>query len=587
MQQILPYLVVLVVGAVAGAFIAWLIQRSRITSGAAQAQAESQVELATLRTKLESAEEDRRELSGQIESVRTRLAAAETDLTQTKTQLAERTQVLEGATRRANELGEQLVTERQKVENLNVQIQAEGQRAAGFEQQALSVPKLNEALNAAAQESAALKKELADLREKVGAATTTSEMQVQRISQIELERDELARRRAALEEECSNARAQLAELQTNLDAERRQTAEKLQLLKNAEEQLTNRFKTLANDILEEKTKRFTEQNQTNLTALLDPLRTRIQEFQGKVEEVYVKEGKDRSALAEQIRQLTQLNQQLTSEANNLTRALTSEAKTQGGWGELRLERVLEASGLIEDTHYTAQKRVSQPDAPDAQPDIVLHLPKDKHLVIDAKVSLTAYAEYVGASTDEIREAAVKRHLESVRKHVRELSEKNYQNLYQLKSLDFVMMFIPIEPAFTLAILRDEKLWQEAWDRNVLLVSPSTLLFVVRTVAYLWRQEDQTRNAQEIAKRGAELYDKLSGFVSELKTLGDRLADAQKAYDEATKKLSTGRGNVIRQAEMLKELGVKPTKALPSSMVESATEDTAVAAGTNLSQLNQG
>ena len=206
-----------------------------------------------------------------------------------------------------------------------------------------------------------------------------------------------------------------------------------------------------------------------------------------------------------------------------------------------------------------------------QPDVVVHLPEDRHLVIDAKASLIAYEDYANADDEKHRDAAIKRHLDSVRSHIKGLSDKNYQDLYGLKSLDFVLMFVPIEPAFMLAVTHDRELYMDAWNKNVLLVSPSTLLFVVRTVANLWRQEAQTRNAQDIAKRGAELYDKLAGFVEDMESLGTRLTQAQKDYDGAINKLSTGRGNLIRQAEMLKKLGVKPSKALPAPMVEIAND----------------
>jgi DNA recombination protein RmuC len=218
-----------------------------------------------------------------------------------------------------------------------------------------------------------------------------------------------------------------------------------------------------------------------------------------------------------------------------------------------------------------QESHTRADGTRAQPDVVVHLPEDKHLLIDAKMSLNAYEEHANSETDQQRDLAVKRHLESVRNHIRELSDKNYQQLYGLKSLDFVLMFIPVEPAFMLAISHDSELWHDAWKKNVLLVSPSTLLFVVRTVAHLWRQEQQNRNAQEIASRGAELYDKLVGFVEDMDNLGIKLQQAQKSYEGACNKFSGGRGNVIRQAEMLKELGVKPTKQLPQKMIDAALD----------------
>ncbi len=386
------------------------------------------------------------------------------------------------------------------------------------------------------------------------------------------DKENLAALRDQLGSEQQRLSNQVAELTANLESERTRNGEKIELLKNAEEQLSNRFKTLASEILEDKTKRFTEQNQTNLNQLLEPLKVKITEFQGKVQEVYVQEGKDRSALAEQVRQLMTLNNQLSKDAHNLTSALKGQAKVQGNWGELILERVLEASGLRKGHEYDVQQSHTREDGTRAQPDVVVHLPEDRHLIVDAKVSLKAYEEYANAETDHQRESAMKRHLDSVRAHINELSEKNYQQLYGLKSPDFVLMFVPVEPAFMLAIAHDSDLWQDALKQNVMLVSPSTLLFVLRTVAHLWRQEQQSRNAQEIASRGAELYDKLVGFVEDLESLGTKLKQAQTSYEGAYNKFVGGRGNVIRQAEMLKELGVKPTKHLPKKLVDSTLDE---------------
>ena len=242
-----------------------------------------------------------------------------------------------------------------------------------------------------------------------------------------------------------------------------------------------------------------------------------------------------------------------------------------------MDGAVEASGLRKGEEYDVQESHTRDDGSRAQPDVVIHLPEDRHLVVDAKVSLTAYEDYVTAEDEGERNAAAKRHLDSVRAHIKGLSERNYQDLYGLKSLDFVLMFVPVEPAFMLAVTHDRELFMDAWQKNVLLVSPSTLLFVVRTVAHLWRQEAQNRNAQDIARRGAELYDKLVGFVEDLESVGNRLEQAQKAYHTAHNKLASGRGNVIRQAEMLKQLGVKPGKALPAGMVEAATDGEEAAA----------
>lgn len=417
-----------------------------------------------------------------------------------------------------------------------------------------------------------LEQELGDLREKTGAAESTVASQRAQLDAIQREKEELAALRDQLTAERQRLSNQVAELSASLDAERSKAVENLAVLNNAREELSNQFKVLANEILEDKTKRFTEQNQTNINQLLEPLKVKISEFQGEVQKVYVQEGKDRSALAEQVKQLMSLNNQLSKDAHNLTSALKGQAKTQGNWGELILEKVLEASGLRKGHEYEVQESHTRADGTRAQPDVVVHLPEDKHLIVDAKVSLNAYEAHANAETDHQRDAAMKRHLDSVRAHIRELSGKNYQQLYGLKSLDFVLMFIPVEPAFMLAISHDSELWQDAWKKNVLLVSPSTLLFVVRTVAHLWRQEQQNRNAQEIATRGAELYDKLAGFVEDLDKLGDRLNQARDVYDKAYGKFTSGRGNVIRQAEMLKGLGVKPGKQLPQKLTDAVLDE---------------
>ena len=411
--------------------------------------------------------------------------------------------------------------------------------------------------------------ELATARERVRGL----EEDRQRIS-VELQQLQGSLRQS--EQATTRLQSEVTELSTRLDAERSQSQEKLALLLDAKEALSNQFRSLASDILEEKSKRFAEQNQTSLGLLLDPLKTRLQEFQGKVEQFYDTEGKERSALGQQVSHLMQLNKTLSDDAKNLTMALKGSAKSQGNWGELILERVLEASGLRKGVEYDVQESHSREDGSRAQPDVVIHLPQDRHLVVDAKVSLVAYEEYASADDEVLRAAALKRHQDSVRGHIRGLSERNYQALYGLKSLDFVLMFVPIEPAFMLSVSQDNQLFMDAWNKNVLLVSPSTLLFVVRTVAHLWHQEAQSRNAQEIAKRGAELYDRLCAFVSDLEKVGERLRQAQDAYSDAFSKLSTNKGNVIRQAQMLKDLGVKPTKSLSAGLVELASDSEDVA-----------
>jgi len=406
------------------------------------------------------------------------------------------------------------------------------------------------------------------LRSRIEAATKeTSEARVEiatlreRAKQNERLPAEIDNLRGQIKEsvaEREKLKIEMATLGTTLEAERKQTPEKVAFLNE-----------LANQILEDKSKRFTAQNQENLNQLLGPLKTKLQEFQQKVEDVYDKEGTARTELTTQVKQLMDLNQQLSQEAHDLTRALKGSGKTQGDWGEVILERVLEMAGLRKGQEYEIRETYKREDGSRAQPDVVIHLPENKHIVVDSKVSVTAYTDYSRADSDPDRKAAIALHLDSVRRHIKELSEKNYHTLYDLNSLDFVIMFVPVEPAFMLAISEDGGLCESAWKKNVLLVSPTTFLFVVRTVAYLWRQEQATRSVREIAKRGAEFYDKLVGFVTDLAGVGNRLRQASQSYESARNKLVEGQGNLIRQAEMLRELGVKPTKALPQDLVESA------------------
>lgn len=530
MEQTIYLFASLAVGLLIGAGAVWLILRARVWAAGVQAKGESQIDMARLNE---------------------RLIASQQDVTRLTSEYAN--------------LQEQATLWRD-------QLDASRDERAQLVERAARLPEMQRAIEAADITIQNLKQTLGDLREKLGATESTVANQAEQLATLQREKGSLAALRDQLIAEQQRLSTQVAELTATLESERSQNGEKLELLKNAEEQLSNRFKTLASEILDEKSKKFTDQNKINLDQLLEPLKVKITEFQGKVHDVYVQEGKDRSALAEQVRQLMALNNQLSEDAHNLTRALKGQAKAQGNWGEQILERVLEASGLRKGHEYDVQESHTRDDGTRAQPDVVVHLPEDRHLIVDAKVSLTAYEEHANAETDHERDAALKRHLDSVRAHIKGLSEKNYQQLYGLQSLDFVLMFIPVEPAFMLAISHDSNLWQDAWKKNVLLVSPSTLLFVVRTVAHLWRQEQQNRNAQDIASRGAELYDKLVGFVEDLDKLGERLNQAKDTYDKAYGKFTGGKGNVIRQAEMLKGLGVKPTKHLPQNLIDSALDE---------------
>jgi DNA recombination protein RmuC len=391
---------------------------------------------------------------------------------------------------------------------------------------------------------------------------------------VKLERERTERLEQQLKDTANSwqaAEKRATTVETQLAEERVQSLEKLAMLNEARQEMSNQFKLLAGEILEEKSKRFTEQNRENIGQLLLPLREKITEFQSKVEEVQKEGIAGRSELKEQIGQLRTLNERLSLDATNLVSALKGSSKVQGDWGEYILESLLESCGLHNGREYVVQESVRREDGKGVRLDVLVKLPGGRHLIIDSKVSLGDYSEYSSNQSETMRDAALARHLASVRAHLRSLSERNYQSLYGLTSLDFVIMFVPIEPAFMLAIARDPNLWNEAWNKNVLLVSPSTLLFVIRTVAHLWKQEQQTRNVLEIAKRGGDLYDKFVGFVEDLQSVGMRLTQAKNSYDEAYGKLSTGRGNLVRQAELLKGMGVKARKSLPPQLTAEAAE----------------
>ncbi|MGB7548265.1 MAG: DNA recombination protein RmuC [Terracidiphilus sp.] len=394
------------------------------------------------------------------------------------------------------------------------------------------------------------------------------------IGQLLVERDGL---RAQIEANAAAERtsaARISQLEAELASEQKGLAEKLALLESAKQALANQFEALAADILEKKSKSFSEGSQKELGTLLTPLKTQIEDFRKKVEEAQTDSKTGVTRLETLIGTLGGMNQQLSEEARNLTTALRGSAKAQGDWGELIVRNLLEKAGLREGEQFRVQETFDATgDGSErqrkARPDVIVNLPGGRHLVIDSKVSLNAYTDSVNAESDEDRKAAIKRHLASVRAHVDELAERRYHKLYALETLDFVVMFIPIEPAFLTALHEDESLWRYAYEKEVLLVGPTTLLFVIRIVDNLWQQELQARSVQDVMNRGAELYDKFVGFVSDLEAVGKSLRGADQSYSNAMKKLSEGRGNLVRQVEMLKELGVRTGKSLPQGLLDVA------------------
>lgn len=350
--------------------------------------------------------------------------------------------------------------------------------------------------------------------------------------------------------------------------------DKLHHQKQEIEQLQIRFRTefenIANRLLEEKSQKFTAQNQEQMSALLQPLREHIRDFEDVAEKRFIEETRDRISLKKEIEQLRELNSQLSADANNLASALKGDNKTQGDWGELQLEVLLQKAGLSKDVHYRTQASFVDQDGRAKRPDFIIILPEDKHLIIDSKVSLTAYDRYFQANDDLARQVAAKEHLDSIRRHIRDLSDKNYQQLYQINTPDYLLLFVPIESAFTLAIQQDQKLFTDALERNIVLVSTSTLLATMRTVSFIWKQERQKNNVLEIARQSGLLYDKFCAFVEDLKSIGNRLDQTQLAYRDAMNKLveSPKFGDtLIGRAERIKELGAKTSKQLPKDLLD--------------------
>ncbi len=358
---------------------------------------------------------------------------------------------------------------------------------------------------------------------------------------------------------------------SSLNSDYRNLQEKLDEQKSEIEELQSKFvkefENLANKILDEKSSKFTLQNKENLDQILKPLNENIKAFEKKVEDVYVNDTKERATLAQQIKTLHDLNQQMSRDATNLTNALKGETKSQGNWGEFILESLLEKSGLLKDREYFLQESITSEGGRRYQPDVIIRLPENKSVIIDSKVSLIAYEKFSSAENEDERLGSIKEHILSIRNHIKNLNGKNYQNLYGINGLDFVLMFLPIEPAFSLALQNDSGLFQEAYDKNIVIVSPTTLLATLRTIASIWRQENQNKNAIEIARQSGALYDKFVGFVEDLQTIGSRIEQTQNAYSDAMKKLSTGRGNLLNSAEKIRKLGAKTSKTLPQSMID--------------------
>ncbi len=357
------------------------------------------------------------------------------------------------------------------------------------------------------------------------------------------------------------------------EADYRNIQEKLQdqkkELENLNEKFTAQFKNLANDIFEEKSKKFTDQNKSNMLDLLKPLGEKIVDFERKVEDTHKDSITRNSALREQLENLQRLNVQMTKEAENLTRALKGDSKTQGAWGEFILESILEKSGLERDREYTIQESFTTEEGR-FRPDIIIRLPEKRHVIIDSKVSLTAYNNFVNAANEDEKIVALKAHLLSIRQHLKGLSEKNYQKISD-RNLDFIIMFIPIEPAYILAIQSEKKLYEEALEKRIVFVSPTLLIPSLQLIKNVWKQEYQNRNSQEIARHATSLYEKFAGFTNDLIDIGNQLRKTQTSYENAMSKLATGNGNLVKSVERFKGLGLKPSKSVDQRLLDRAGE----------------
>lgn len=409
----------------------------------------------------------------------------------------------------------------------------------------------------------------ADFNKIIAEISAENKAQIQRIT----EQQELNERQNSEIKDLQNDKNQLIGLKSQLAA---QNESLQQLLDSQKEEIVKiqeeaklQFENLANKILEEKTLKFTEQNQQNLKNILNPLQEKITDFEKKVENTHKESIDYHAALRQQILGLKEMNLQMSKETLNLTKALKGDSKIQGNWGELVLERVLEKSGLEKGREYEIQKSFTTEEGNRVQPDVIINLPDGKKMIVDSKVSLTAYEKYINEEDDEQKNSFLKEHVNSLKRHVEQLGSKNYQHLYQMESPDFVLLFIPIEPAFAIALNEDTQLYNKAFERNIVIVTPSTLLATLRTIDSMWTNQKQQENAYEIAKQAGALYDKFDGFVTDLVKIGKKMDEAKTEYEGAMNKLVDGKGNLITSVQKLKIMGAKAKKSLPDAILNRA------------------
>lgn len=395
---------------------------------------------------------------------------------------------------------------------------------------------------------------------------------LQQIEQLKNQMNQTVQEREKIRTEKETLAIQLSKKETDFDHLWERHKEQKEEVEKLQEKFTKEFENLANKILEEKTVKFTEQNKENLKNILSPLQDKIQLFEKKVEDTHKESIDYHAALRQQILGLREMNEQMSKETLNLTKALKGDSKMQGNWGELVLERVLEKSGLEKGREYEVQQSFVTEEGNRLFPDVVINLPDGKKMIVDSKVTLTAYERYINAEDETEKAQYLKEHLIAIKRHVDQLSEKNYHDLYQMESPDFVLLFIPIESAFALALNEDTSLYNKAFEKNIVIVTPSTLLATLRTIDSMWTNQKQQENAVEIARQAGALYDKFEGFVSDLVKIGKKMDEAKAEYGNAMNKLFDGKGNLINSVEKLKKMGAKAKKALPENILQRANKD---------------
>ncbi|MGR6873333.1 DNA recombination protein RmuC [Pseudomonas sp. HK3] len=446
--------------------------------------------------------------------------------------------------------------------------QAQTQQALSENQSDYSKQQLQQSLQNAQQ----LQAQLEQYRTQISQAQGQLKHQQATLEQRELDVQKLSQKEALIEQlhnQISDLKTQLNQEQVERQKDQQNLEEKLELLQTNKAQLSQEFENLSNKIFEEKNKQFKQTSQEGLSSLLSPFKDQLEGLRKKVDDVYVEESKDRAALKAQIGELHNLNKQITEEAASLARALRGEKKTQGNWGELVLETVLEKSGLRQGEEFTREKSINNDEGTRYRPDVIINLPENKHIVVDAKVSLNAYTDYINAENDADRIRFLKQHVDAVRIHIKTLADKSYAKLPGINSPDFVFMFMPIEPAFMVAFEHDDKLFNDAFEQRIVVVTPTTLLASLRTVSSLWSIERQNKSAKDLADVASKVHDKLVVFVESMEKVGAQLHTVQGTYDKAWGQLKEGRGNLILQAQKFKDLGVRTKKELPKSIVDTA------------------